>query len=75
MVQYKLILESNRMKGEYFDRIDDLNKFTQREVIVKQNIESEQIFGDDEKQIDRSANDEEDYFIKIYIKNLIEIII
>lgn len=63
------------MKGEYFDRIDDLNKFTQREVIVKQNIESEQIFGDDEKQIDRRANDEEDYFIKIYIKNLIEIII
>ena len=49
MVQYKLILESNQMKGEYFDRIDDLNKFTQREVIVKQNIESEQIFGDDEK--------------------------
>lgn len=28
MVQYKLILESNQMKGEYFDRIDDLNKFT-----------------------------------------------
>ncbi len=28
MVQYKLILESNRMKGEYFDRIDDLNKFS-----------------------------------------------
>ena len=28
MVQYKLILESNLMKGEYFDRIDDLNKFT-----------------------------------------------
>ena len=28
LVQYKLILESNQMKGEYFDRIDDLNKFT-----------------------------------------------
>ena len=28
MVQYKLILERNRMKGEYFDRIDDLNKFS-----------------------------------------------
>ena len=28
MVQYKLILESNQMKGEYFDRIDDLNKFS-----------------------------------------------
>ncbi len=32
------------MKGEYFDRIDDLYEFTSREFNVKQKIESEQFF-------------------------------